>query len=221
MCSGSRVDASTCLPNTTSTRLLQICRNLWKTNPIFEHTLYILSNYLTSIPTDSDSNPPKPNQVSSPGMPSNFHLNFIPGSLDEINFGLGKTTKLRSFSGPKKKRVEASRKIETEEKEKKGLSAALLLFGFAGSQYFPPPSLSSHAKKMEILILISFLLSVPNKRALEWSADGPFSFLINSPYKIKIQKVNYSYNNTTIVIGWIYICLLLFIDMRSNMNITY
>jgi len=55
------------------------------------------------------------NQVSSPGMPSNFHLNFIPGSLD---FGLGKTTKLLSFPGLKKKRVEASRKIETEERER-------------------------------------------------------------------------------------------------------
>jgi len=50
-------------------------------------------------------------------MPSNFHLNFIPGSLDEINFGLGKTTKLRSFSGPKQKRVEARKNIEIEEKE--------------------------------------------------------------------------------------------------------
>jgi len=57
------------------------------------------------------------NQVSSPGIPSNFYLNFIPGSLDEIHFGLGKTTKLRSFPGPKKKRVEASRKIEIKEKE--------------------------------------------------------------------------------------------------------
>lgn len=57
--------------------------------------------------------------VSSPGMPSNFHLNFIPGSLDEIHFGLGKTTKLLSFSDPKNKRVEASRKIEVEEKERK------------------------------------------------------------------------------------------------------
>jgi len=52
-------------------------------------------------------------------MPSNFHLNFIPGSLDEIHFGLGKTTKLLSFSDPKNKRVEVSRKIEAEEKERK------------------------------------------------------------------------------------------------------
>jgi len=67
-------------------------------------------------------------------MPSNFHLNFIPGSLDEIHFGLGKTTKLLSYPGPKNKRVDTSRKIETEEKEKKGLFPTLTLYRFAGSQ---------------------------------------------------------------------------------------
>jgi len=90
----------------------------------------ILSVYLTSIlphtPPTSIQIPH--NRVSSPGMPSNFHLNLIPGSLDEIHFGLRKTTKLPSFPGLKKKRVEANRGERVKEKK---VFPHLSLFGFA------------------------------------------------------------------------------------------
>lgn len=152
------------MSNTTSTRWPQIRRNLGKQTP-FSGTYYRLIPSLPQTLSSTATQIPH-NAVSSHGMPSNFHLNFIPGSLVEIHFGLGKTTKLPSFLGPKKNEVgENEKKIEKEKekrvglKEEKGLPVSHSLVSQGPN--FPPPPL--HVKKMEILILISFLLSVPNK----------------------------------------------------------
>lgn len=124
---------TTCLPNTTLTRSSQIRWNLWKTNPIFGHTLSSLSSSFLSSAIQIPHNP-----VSSPGIPSNFHLNFIPSSLDKIRFGLGKTTKLQSFPvskkgvGVNKERNIAKRNKDKSNREKR--SSHLSLFGFTGYQ---------------------------------------------------------------------------------------
>lgn len=51
--------------------------------------------------------------VFSPGTPSNFHLNFIPGSLDEIHFSLGKPRNCVEFARFKKERKKKG--VETRE----------------------------------------------------------------------------------------------------------
>lgn len=80
--------------------------------------------------------------VFSRGTPSNFHLNFIPGSLDEIHFSLGKPRNCVEFTRFKKERKKkgvetresewAREKERVKRKKKKVLPRTSLILRFCG-----------------------------------------------------------------------------------------
>lgn len=123
-------------PNTTSTR--SGCKYVEKrleNKPHFRtHTHYrLVFPQNTPCPTTTRPRSSSATQIPptlqtarctvfSPGTPSNFHLNFIPGSLDEIHFSLGKPRNCVEFARfekeRKKKGVEYGRNERVSERGK-------------------------------------------------------------------------------------------------------